>query len=92
MKPTAPAIRQVTLFLMLAMGVLSAPVAPVAQAAGDEGTSCDQWNTKEFFQAATVEDVTACMKQGFAPRGVNQHGQSVLHTAAVFTASAWSRR
>ena len=57
MKPTALAIRQVALILMLAMGGFAAQAPPAAQAAADGSASCDQWNTKEFFQAATVEEV-----------------------------------
>ena len=26
--------------------------------------SCEEWNTKEYFQTATVDDVTACLDAG----------------------------
>ena len=67
---------------MVAMGGFAAEETPAARAAAEGGASCDQWNTKEFFQAATVEEVATCLKQGFDPQEVNQYGQTVLHTAA----------
>ena len=85
MKLKRPVIRQPTLYLMLAMGALSPPAATAAQAATEGSASCDQWNTKEFFQVATVEEVAICMKQGADLREFNQYGQTALHTAAGYS-------
>ena len=40
----------------------AAAVPPEAQEAAVP--SCEQWNTQEFFETATVDDVTACLAAG----------------------------
>ena len=48
------------------LGILSlAVLATLALAAQEQpAPSCEQWNTKAFFQTATVEAVTACLAAG----------------------------
>ena len=44
--------------------------------------SCEEWNTKEYFQTATVENVTACLDAGADPVARNENGVTPLHWAA----------
>ena len=37
-------------------------LAPMLRA--QPAPTCEQWNTKEFFRIATVQDVTACLDAG----------------------------
>ena len=41
--------------------------------------NCEEWNTKEFFEAATVEDVTACLDAGADPAATDDAGITPLH-------------
>ena len=36
--------------------------------------SCEEWNTKEYFQTATVENVTACLDAGADPKARDYDG------------------
>ena len=56
---------------------------PVSMAAGSP-VECADWNSKEYFQAATVEDVSACLASGVGPKTVDEHGDTPLHWAAAF--------
>ena len=44
--------------------------------------SCEEWNTEEYFQTATVEDVTACLDAGADPKVRAKYGRTPLHQAA----------
>ena len=45
-------------------------------------SSCEQWNTKEFFETATADDLTACLADGADPIARNNGGYTPLHWAA----------
>ena len=45
--------------------------------------TCEQWNTEEFFRAATVEDVTACLKAGSDVSARTEYDYTPLHHAAA---------
>ena len=49
--------------------------------------SCEEWNTKEYFQTATVEDVTACLDAGADVAARTDDGHTPLHQAAQFNES-----
>ena len=44
--------------------------------------NCEQWNTEEFFQAAAVEDVTACLDAGADTEARDEDSRTPLHQAA----------
>ena len=58
------------------LGVLTTPLLS-AQAANR-----GQWNTIEYFQAATVESVTACLKAGAELTARDDEGNTPLHNVA----------
>ena len=43
---------------------------------------CGQWNTGEYFQAATVESVTTCLEGGANPKARDKDKWTPLHWAA----------
>ena len=45
---------------------------------------CSIWNTKEFFQAATVEDVTTCLDDGADPNIRGKYSMRPVHWAAAY--------
>ena len=45
-------------------------------------TDCEEWNTEEFFQTASLEDVKTCLSQGANPKARSRDGNSPLHHAA----------
>ena len=46
--------------------------------------SCEEWNTKEYFQTATVENVTACLDAGADVAAKTVDGHTPLHRAAEY--------
>ena len=44
--------------------------------------SCQGWNTEKFFEAATVEQVRACLRAGENPNKSDTQGRTALHWAA----------
>ena len=65
--------------LTLSTGILVAPLLRAQPA-----PNCEQWNTEEFFRAATVEDVTACLDAGADVAARTESGHTPLHRAAEF--------
>ena len=57
---------------------------PATPAMGDEKVNCEQWNTEDYFQAATVADVVACLKAGANVMARNNYGSTPLHWASGF--------
>ena len=46
--------------------------------------SCEEWNTEEYFQTATVENVTACLDAGADPKARDKYKWTPLHWAAMY--------
>ena len=67
---------------VLLWGVLLAVLATPALAA-QAGPNCAAWNTQEYFQTATVEDVTACLAAGADVAARTDDGHTPLHLAAA---------
>ena len=68
---------------VLFWGVLLAVLTPAALGAQAE-PDCAAWNTSEYFETATPEDVTACLAAGanVSARGTGQ--RTPLHQAALY--------
>lgn len=49
--------------------------------------SCDRWNTKDFFEEASVADISRCLKTR-NPNARDKRGQTPLHLAAEFSTTA----
>ena len=67
--------------------ILSLFVAVVLFLAGyaqkeEAAAGCEQWNTEEFFETATVDDVTACLAVGANPMAQGGYRETPLHKAA----------
>ena len=48
---------------------------------------CSKWNTKDFFETATVADVTRCLKSGSNIEAKNENGSTPLHIAVEYSKS-----
>ena len=73
----------VVVLLLVASWHLDAPVAAVLQVdGGAPAPDCEKWNTEEFFQTATLEQVTACLAAGAALAARTEDGHTPLHFAA----------
>ena len=46
------------------------------------GPTCDEWNTEVFFEAATVENVTACLEAGANVAARDEDKITPLHWAS----------
>ena len=68
---------------VLLWGVLLTVLAASALG-GQAGPDCEEWNTKEYFQTATVEDVTACLDAGADPKVRDYDGDTPLNKAAGY--------
>ena len=49
------------------LGILSVAVLATPALAAQAAPNCEEWNTAEFFETATVEDVIACLNAGADP-------------------------
>ncbi len=49
----------------------------------NQGSACDGWNTREFFERATANDVAACLASGADPNDRDEHGWTLLHRSAL---------
>ena len=66
------------------LGILSVAVLATPARAAQATPSCEEWNTKEYFQTATVENVTACLDAGADPMARNENSITPLHYAARY--------
>ena len=63
--------------IVAAIGIPAAFLA-IPMSAAD----CDEWNTRDYFSVATVQDVTACLQAGTAIGARDKDGNTPLHHAA----------
>ena len=69
-----------TALAVLALAGCDNPVSTDATPAVD----CADWNSKKYFQAAAVEDVTDCLTSGADIKARDEDGETPLHWAARF--------
>ena len=62
--------------------VLPASTQTQKTAESQPAPDCGQWNTRKYFQKATVESVTACLKAGADPKARDDNKNTPLHWAA----------
>ena len=67
-------MKPIAALLIVCLMVLAAPMS---------GADCREWNTREFFKAATVEEVARCLQSGADPKARNEYGHTPLHVAAT---------
>ena len=65
--------------------VLPASTQTQKTAESQPAPDCGQWNTRKYFQKATVESVTACLAAGADPKARNQYKNTPLHNAALYS-------
>ena len=63
--------------------VLPASTQTQKTAESQPAPDCGQWNTHKYFQKATVESVTACLKSGADPKARDKWKSTPLHWAAL---------
>ena len=47
-------------------------------------SDCKAWNSGDYFQAATLEEVADCLRSGVDLKKLNEDGNTPLHSAAGF--------
>ena len=68
---------------VIAIMVAAIPIACMSVAvAQTEPLNCDEWNTTEFFEVATADDVMACLAMGADVHARSDDGHTPLHNAA----------
>lgn len=56
----------------------------VALAGTALASDCKAWNSGDYFQAATLEEVADCLRSGVDLKKLNEDGNTPLHSAAGF--------
>ncbi|MXW12312.1 MAG: ankyrin repeat domain-containing protein [Synechococcus sp. SB0668_bin_13] len=64
------------------LALLAAGVAALAVGAAVIRPDCADWNTREFFEEVTADDVARCLSQGADPRAGDKDRNTPLHLAA----------
>lgn len=65
-----------TAFFLAILILLISPKAAFTQA------DCSNWNTREYFEVATAQDVRACLNAGADLEARDEYGETPLHRAA----------
>ena len=66
---------QIVAVVSLCLTVVASPMTAI---------DCADWNSKEYFEAATAADVTDCLQSGADPKARDKHGRTPLHRASGF--------
>ena len=66
---------QIVGVISLCLTVLAAPMAAV---------DCADWNSEEYFEAATAADLTDCLRSGADLKARTKAGNTLLHWAASY--------
>ena len=71
---------------LCAIGIIVAGIPAAWESvavAQTEPLNCDDWNTLDFFEVATADDVMACLATGADVHARNDGGETLLHAAMV---------
>ena len=70
------------------LGILSVALLATPARAAQATPDCEDWNTQAYFEAATVEAVTACLAAGADPMAGEDYSElTPLHMAAIASTS-----
>ena len=62
-------MKPIAALLIVCLMVMAVPVSAV---------DCEEWNSKEFFKAATVEEVAGCLQSGADLKARGKFGYTPL--------------
>ena len=67
---------QIVMVISFCLTVLAAPMA---------AADCADWNSEEYFEAATAADLTDCLRSGADLKARDENGRTPLHWAGAMT-------
>ena len=74
--------KQIVAVISLCLTVVAAWHCSLENSARLAAIDCADWNSKEYFEAATAADVTDCIQSGADPKARTEDGRTPLHWAA----------
>ena len=76
--------KQIVGVISLCLTVVAAWHCSLENSARLAAIDCADWNSKEYFEAATAADVTDCIQSGANPKARDKNGRTPLHWAVRY--------
>ena len=76
--------KQIVGVISLCLTVVAAWHCSLENSARLAAIDCADWNSKEYFAAATAADVTDCIQSGANPKARDKNGRTPLHWAVRY--------